>query len=401
LPTNRRDFLQLTVGAAGAAAVGGLLPQSLAAVSQPSVVQPAPRALRILILGGTGFTGPHQVHYATARGHHVTVFNRGRRDTELPQGVVHLQGDRNEQDGLAALKAEVAKGTRWDVVIDNPTTLPFWVRDAGEVLKDATEQFIFISTISVYADTSRRGMDETTPLAPYEGADALRETMETLQQSRGTLYGPLKALAEQEAEKWFPGKTTVIRPGLIVGPGDMTGRFTYWPVRIAKGGEVLAPGTGHDAVQVIDARDLAEWTIRMAETRTFGIYNATGPAGELSIAEMLGGIRAAFDGTQKTRLTWAPVDVLRQHNVRGWSDMPVWVIPTDDNAGFSRVSIDRALAQGLTFRPLATTARDTLEWFRSLPEDVQARVGGTMTAEREAAVLAALRAAGRGTSSPE
>src|SRR5690606_21815960 len=150
----------------------------------------------------------------------------------------------------------------------NRTALRFWVRDAGQVLKDATSQYIFISTISVYADTSRAGMDETTPVAPYEGADPLAETMQTMQESRGGLYGPLKAVSEKEAEKWFPGRTTVIRPGLIVGPGDTTGRFTYWPIRIERGGEILAPGSGHDAAQIIDARDLAEWTIRMAETHT-------------------------------------------------------------------------------------------------------------------------------------
>ncbi|HEX2166379.1 MAG TPA: NAD-dependent epimerase/dehydratase family protein [Longimicrobiales bacterium] len=393
MPTTRRDFLHLAAAATGAAAVNGLVPQSVsAALPSPLRADRAPRALRILILGGTGFTGPHQVHYAIDRGHHVTVFNRGRSQADLPAAVVHLQGDRNAPDGLAALEREVANGTKWDVVIDNPTTLPFWVRDAGRVLGDATQHYVFISTISVYADTSRAGMDETTELAAYTGADALAETMQTYQASRGGLYGPLKAASEREAEKWFPGRTTVIRPGLIVGPRDMSGRFTYWPVRIARGGEVLAPGTGHDAVQVIDARDLAEWTIRMAETRTFGTYNATGPAGELTIAEMLGGIRGAFDGTTKMNLTWVPADFLAEQSIRGWSHMPVWVAPRDDNAGFSRVSIERALNTGLTFRPLAMTARDTLEWFRSLPSDVQARVGGPLAAEREAEVLRAWHA---------
>ena len=387
--TNRREFVRQSVLAAGAATFGAPL---LRGTASAAPVERAPRALRILILGGTGFTGPHQVRYAVARGHHITVFNRGRREADLPESVVHLRGDRNEPDGLAALEQEVARGTRWDVVIDNPTTLPFWVRDAGQVLKDATSQYIFISTISVYADTSRAGMDETTPVAPYEGADPLAETMQTMQESRGGLYGPLKAVSEKEAEKWFPGRTTVIRPGLIVGPGDTTGRFTYWPIRIERGGEILAPGSGHDAAQIIDARDLAEWTIRMAETHTFGTFNATGPAGEMSIAEMLGGVRAAFDGTKERRLTWVPAEFLAEHGVRGWSHMPVWVPPEDDNAGFMRVSVQRALDAGLTYRPLATTARETLEWFRSLPADVQARVGGPLTAEREAEVLAAWRA---------
>jgi 2'-hydroxyisoflavone reductase len=397
--TTRRDFLQITAAATGAAALGGAAPRPLAAVlGRSGPAGPPPRALRILILGGTGFTGPHQVRYAVARGHDVTVFNRGRRQADLPGSVHHLRGDRNEAGGLDAIRAEVDRGVTWDVVIDNPTTLPFWVRDAGEVLRHATGQYIFISTISVYADNSVRGMDETTRLEEYTGDDYLRETMQTLQARVGQLYGPLKVASERESERWFPGRATIIRPGLIVGPGDLTGRFTYWPLRLQRGGEVLAPGTGHDAVQIIDARDLAEWTIRVAEGRIIGTFNATGPAGELSVAEMLGGIRAALDGTRPTRLTWVPPEFLQAHEVRGWSDMPVWVPPTEDNAGFSRVSIQRALEAGLTFRPLAMTARDTLDWFHSLPDqawyremsaEAQARVAGVFTPEREAAVLRA------------
>lgn len=394
--TDRREFVKRTVAAGGALSLGsfGLGASGAAASGMRGAASSdaPPRAIRILILGGTGFTGPHQVRYAMTRGHHVTVFNRGRRQADLPAGVVYLQGDRNEPNGTAALKTEVAKGTKWDVVIDNPTTLPFWVRDAGEALRTATDHFIFISTISVYADTSKVGRDENTALEQYSGADALQETMQTFQASQGRLYGPLKVAAEKESEKWFPGKTTIIRPGLIVGPGDMSGRFTYWPVRIAKGSDVLAPGTGHDAVQIIDARDLAEWTIRVAENRVIGTFNATGPTGELTMAEMLGGIRGAFAGDTPMRLVWVTPEFLAEHQIRGWSDMPVWVTPRPDNAGFARVSIQRALDKGLTFRPLAVTARDTLEWFRSMPADVQPRIAGPFTAEREAAALTAWRA---------
>jgi 2'-hydroxyisoflavone reductase len=401
LSKTRRDFLQLTAAATGAAALGGMVPAHLAAAMRAPAVVPAARTLRILILGGTGFTGPFQVRYAVQRGHHVTVLNRGRRQAELPAAVEHMVGDRNTPGGMDAVKAAVAGGARWDVVIDNPTTLPFWVRDAGAALRDATDHFIFISTISVYADTSRPGMDETTPLARYRGDDALAETMESMQPNAGRLYGPLKAASELEAERWFPGRTTVIRPGLIVGPGDMSGRFTYWPVRIAKGGDILAPGTGHDPVQFIDARDLAEWTIRVAENRTVGTFNATGPAGTLSVAEMLGGIRGALPGERPARLVWAPVEFLQEHRIAGWSDMPAWVMPTPDNAGFSAVSIQRALDAGLTFRPLADTTRATLEWFEAAPrqawyqqlsQDARSRLGGAFTAEREQAALHALHA---------
>src|SRR5438270_9768376 len=224
------------------------------------------KPLRILILGGTGFTGPFQVKYALSRGHKVTVFNRGKTHPgELPKEVEQLIGDRNGQ-------LEALKGKQWDVCIDNPTTLPAWIRDTAQILKGNVERYIFISTISVYADTGT-GPDENTPLAKYQGADAFKETLEAMKASGYKTYGPLKALSEQETEKWFPGKSLIIRPGLIVGPRDETDRFTYWPVRIDRGGEVLAPGNPSDPVQFIDGRDLAEWTIRMAENRETGIYN--------------------------------------------------------------------------------------------------------------------------------
>src|SRR5439155_1427547 len=175
---------------------------------------------------------------------------------------------------------------QWDVAIDNPTTLPAWVRNAAQILKDNVDRYMFISTISVYADTGQ-GVDETAPLAKYDGPDPYKETIEAVKASGYKTYGPLKALSEKEVEKWFPGKTLIIRPGLIVGPRDETDRFTYWPVRIDRGGEALAPGKPSDPVQFIDARDLAEWTIRMAENRETGIYNATGPAKPLAIREML------------------------------------------------------------------------------------------------------------------
>jgi len=388
LPTSRRDFLQLAAAATGAAAVTGLVPQSINAALTSSRAGRAPRALRILILGGTGFTGPSQVRYAIERGHHVTVFNRGRSQADLPAGVVQLQGDRNAPDGLAALRQAVANGETWDVVIDNPTTLAVGVRDAGEVLQRAAQQYVFISTISVYADTSRPGMDEDTPLLTYDG-DPLEVTQEALRENLG-LYGPLKAASEREAEKWFPGRTTVIRPGLIVGPGDPTDRFSYWPIRIARGGEVLAPGNPTDPVQIIDARDLAEWTIRVVEQKVFGIYNATGPEARLSIAEMLYGIRAAT--TANVRFTWVDADFLASQRVRPWSHMPVWVPFTPRTAGFADVSIARALERGLTFRPLAVTAKDTIDWFQTLPAERQGELRAGLPAEREAEVLAAWHA---------
>jgi 2'-hydroxyisoflavone reductase len=370
MKTTRRRFIQLTFASAGAFA-------ALNARSTKLFAQKSVKPLRILILGGTGFTGPYQVRYALSRGHKVTTFNRGKTHPgELPNEVEQLIGDRNG-------KLDALKDRQWDVVIDNPTTLPAWVRDAAQILKGNVERYVFTSTISVYADTGQ-GVDETAPLAKYDGPDSYKESIEAVKASGYKTYGPLKALSEKEAEKWFPGKTLIIRPGLIVGPRDETDRFTYWPVRIDRGGEVVAPGNPSDPVQFIDARDLAEWTIRMAENRETGVYNATGPAKPLEIGAMLDGIKGALHSNAK--FTWLPADFLKQQKVEAWSDMPVWA---GDELGLARTKIDRALAKGLTFRPLAETARDTLAWFKSLPQDRQSKLRAGLTPEREAEVLAA------------
>jgi 2'-hydroxyisoflavone reductase len=369
MSTTRRHFIKMSAATALA-----LRARSTTLFAEQSV-----KPLRVLILGGTGFTGPYQVRYALSRGHKVTTFNRGKTHPgELAKEVEQLIGDRNGQ--LDALK-----GRKWDVAIDNPTTLPVWVRDAAQILKENIERYVFISTISVYADTTK-GVDEMAPLAKYEGADSYKETLQAMKASGYKTYGPLKALSEQEAEKWFPGKTLIIRPGLIVGPRDETDRFTYWPVRIERGGEVLAPGTPKDPVQFIDARDLAEWTIRMVENRESGIYNATGPAQPLAIGEMLDQIKAALNSD--TTFTWVPADFLEKQKVEAWSDMPVW---TGEESGMARTNITRALGKGLTIRPLGETARDTLAWFKSQPQDRQSKLRAGLTPEREAEVLAQWR----------
>ena len=367
--TTRRRFIKISAAAGGALGFG---------ISESKLFgEKSIKPMNILILGGTGFTGPYQVRYALSRGHKVTTFNRGKTHPgELPEGVEQLIGDRNG-------RLDALKGRRWDVVIDNPTTLPVWVRDAAQVLKGNVERYVFISTISVYTDTSK-GVDENAPLAKYEGPDAFKETLEAMKASGYKTYGPLKALSEQEAEKWFPGKTLIVRPGLIVGPRDETDRFTYWPVRIDRGGEVLAPGTPDDPVQFIDARDLAEWTIRMVENRETGTYNATGPAKALGIGGMLDGIKGALNSNAK--FIWAPADFLKQQRVEAWSDMPVW---TGEESGMARTNISRAVGKGLTFRPLAETARDTLAWFKSQPQDRQSKLRAGLTPEREAEALAA------------
>jgi 2'-hydroxyisoflavone reductase len=367
----RRQFIKLTTGTGAAFAITA---RSTTLFAEKSV-----KPLRILILGGTGFTGPYQVRYALSRGHKVTTFNRGKTHPgELPGEVEQLIGDRNG-------KLEALKDRQWDVVIDNPTSLPAWVRDATQVLKGNVERYVFISTISVYREV-KTGPDENAPTEKYQGADPYKETLEAMKASGYKTYGPLKALSEKEAEKWFPGKTLIIRPGLIVGPRDETDRFTYWPVRIDRSGEVLAPGSPNDPVQFIDARDLAEWTIRMVENRESGVYNATGPAKPLGIREMLDEIKTELKST--ATFTWVTEDFLARQKVEPWSDMPVW---TGKESGLARAKIDRALSKGLTLRPLAETSRDTLAWIKSLPQDRQSHLRAGLTPEREAELLAGWR----------
>ncbi len=381
MSTSRRKFLKLSALVGGSVGLG-LMPgaSELLAGSVGNAVKP----LRILILGGTGFTGPFQVKYALSRGHKVTVFNRGKTHPgELPKAAEQLIGDRNGQ--LDALK-----GRKWDVVVDIPTTLPVWVRDAAQVLQGNVDRYVFISTISVYSDNSKPGMDESGPLAKYEGADAMKETQQTLTASRYGLYGPLKVLSEKEAEKWFRGKALIVRPGLIVGPGDESDRFTYWPVRLDRGGEILAPGAPTDPVQFIDARDLAEWTIRMVEQGTTGTFNATGPKSKLTIGEMLDGIKKVTN--TESRFTWVDADFLAARKVRPWSDMPVWVPPRGGEAGFAEISIKKALDKGLTFRSVPDTARATLDWFRKQTPERQSKLKAGIKPERETEVLAAWHA---------
>lgn len=379
----RRDLLKLSglgLGAVALSSLGGrVLAQGQGAIAK------ADRPLNILILGGTGFTGPFQVRYALARGHRVTIFNRGSRSLDWPGPVEELVGDRNEGN-LDALKDR-----QWDVCIDNPTTLPFWVRDAGQVLQGKVGHFLFTSTLSVYASNAVIGADEAAATLEYTGDDPMAETMESLRANVGSLYGPLKAESEREVARWFPDQHTIIRPTLIVGPGDQTDRFTYWPLRMARGGQVLAPGDGNDPVQIIDARDLAEFTIRMAEAQVGGAYNAAGPDYRFTFEAMLYGIRAVTGVAAE--LNWAPAEFLAEQGLSPWSDMPVWIPSQGEYAGFSTWSNARAIAAGLTFRPFADTVAATLEWLREQPAERQAEIRAGISAEREAEALAALRAA--------
>lgn len=383
MPTSRRSLFKLGALAAASAALPTVAAAATAAQSASAVTRAA-NPLRILILGGTGFTGPFQVEYALARGHKVTLFNRGKRPSpEWPGEVEQLHGDRNTGD-LASLE-----GREWDVCIDNPTSLPFWVRDAGKVLKGKVGHYLFISTISVYADGSNAGIAEDAALAAYKGKDAMAETQETLRADIQNLYGALKALSEAEARKQFGDKVTIVRPGYIVGPRDETDRFTYWPHRIAQGGEVLVPGDGLDPVQIIDGRDLGEWMIRLAEAGTTGTFNAVGPDYTLTTDAMLHGCHAVTGGP--LTLTHVPAAFVEEHEVA----LPIWVPRAgSEYSGYGQVSNARAIDAGLTFRPLATTVADLLAWFRSLPAERQAKLNAGITREKETELLTAWQARG-------
>ena len=332
----------------------------------------SPRALRMLILGGTGFIGPHQVRYATERGHQITLFNRGKTNPGLFPEIEHLQGDRDND-------LESLRGRSWDVVIDNSASIPRWVRQSSQLLKDSAEIYLFVSSLSVFSDNSIVGLDESGPLGRLEDP--------TVEEITGETFGPLKVLCEEEARSAFQGRSIVVRPGLIVGPGDRSDRFTYWPVRVDRGGEVLAPGDLTDPVQFVDARDLTAWMIHLLENKMVGVYNATGPEGPLSMAEMLYGIRAVT--STPVRFTWVPNSFLEPLKVQPWSDMPVWIPPTEEMKGFSRFDCSRALSAGLRFRPLAETASDTLNWFRTLPAERRSQLKAGLSPEREREVLEA------------
>ena len=386
--TTRRDFLR--TGAAIAGALGGL-PRDLLAMpaAAPLVAAPvtrAPAALDILILGGTGFTGPEQVEYAIARGHRVTLFNRNRTRPGLFKGTVaeELVGDLNNDTGALA-------GRRFDVVLDNPTTLPAWVRNAARQLKGNVGHYIFQSTTSVYRDQSIIGIDENSPLAELP-AEVDPYTLDPAMATR--YYGALKVRAEQEVATHYAGHCTIVRPCLIVGPLDRTDRFTYWPARIDHGGEILAPDHPDDPCQFIDVRDLAEFSVRLAEQRAFGTFNVVGPEKPMTISEMLYGVKAIT--ATPGHFTWVPWTFLQEQGIRPWRHMTVWQPPVGATAGYQRRRADKAIAQGLTFRSVADTARTTLAWHRSRPAAEQAatlrgEING-LDLKREAEVLAAWHA---------
>ncbi|HEV8362441.1 MAG TPA: NAD-dependent epimerase/dehydratase family protein [Gemmatimonadaceae bacterium] len=379
MTTSRRDFMRVAATSTGALGLG-ILPSfaTRQAFGSHAPSQQPKAKLRILVLGGTSFIGPYQVQYALDRGHTITLFNRGKTNPQLFPGVEKLIGDRNGD--LKSLE-----GREWDVVIDNSATQPKWVELTAGLLQKTVKRYVFTSTRSVYFDTSIVPMTAAAPVYTPENTK--------VEPGRDLPYGLAKAESEKVARKYFPNGALIVRPSLIVGPGDLTDRYTYWPVRIERGGEVLAPGDGSDRVQVIDVRDLCEWMIRLCENGVTGTYNGLGPKNGYSFAELLHGIKAVT--SSDATLTWVDTDFLTMMDVRGYREMPVWQPSRGRTAGFGRFDITPELALGLTFRPLAVTAKDTLDYYHAQPADRQATLRAGITPEREKEVLAAWKARAR------
>ncbi len=382
----RREFLKTTAAVGAAAGAGPLLAGG--AFADFTRLR-SDKRLRILVLGGTSFLGPAVVDCALVRGHSVTLFNRGRTNPQLYPDLEKLVGDRDGD--LAALE-----GRDWDVVVDTSAYYPKAVDDTAGLLKERVKQYIFVSTISVYADFSQRGLHEGSAVGTVTAEEVA--AVDSVRKVTGENYGPLKALCEQAAEKAMPGRTCVVRPGLIVGPMDPTGRFTYWPVRVQRGGEVLAPDAPDVPTQVIDVRDLGEWIVQCAERNVAGIYNATSPAGELTIGEMLDACKDV-SGSDAS-FTWIDRAFLSEQGVEAWSQLPVWVPLEGTDAGHPFINVDRALAAGLVYRPIRETVRGTLDWWAALPDTDKDRFlysradkSAGLSAARETELLAAWHAA--------
>lgn len=401
--TSRRDFLNLTLAAGTAAALG-----ASACASHRPIPDTRRAPKKILILGGTAFLGPACVRAATARAHTVTVFNRGRielkrkergRPLDFPEGVEYLYGNRDPDKTADDWKDE-SKGEKkdpsspkglssladrtWDAVIDTSGYFPRMVKASATLLAPSVQQYLFISSVSAYAKMDTPGVDETAATATLTGP-ATEEFGEGFAN-----YGGGKALCEKAAEAAMPGRVANIRPGFIVGPGDASARFIYWPLRVEKGGEMALPGAPTDPIQIIDVRDLADWLVRLIESGTMGVFNATGPASTLTMHAMVEGCKKATGAD--TTFTWVDPEFIRSHGIDPEA-FSLWTPPDGEQGGIHRISIKRALATGLTFRSVDDTAKATLEWYRGLLEDSKKAAGRTtVTAEKEAALLKAWHA---------
>tara|TARA_Y100000590_G_scaffold370359_1_gene432146 strand:+ start:880 stop:2052 length:1173 start_codon:yes stop_codon:yes gene_type:complete len=380
---SRRDFIERSATTYGALALG--IPPVESTIDSTHDKKYSSNPLKILFIGGTGFIGPHMVRVARKEGHEVTLFNRGITNPHLFPDLEKLRGDRD--GGL-----DILKGREWDAVIDTSGYLPRLVRDSAELLKDTVQQYLYISTTDAYQTYNIIDINEDAPMAILQ--DPTTEDV-------GSFYGPLKAQCEREVREVFPNRSTVIRPTWIVGPGDRRTDLVYWLQRINIGGEVLAPGDPTDPIQIIDARDLADFVIHLLENKTLGTYNAVGPESELSISEFLYGIRAITNSA--INFTWVDAEFLSKKKIYPWRDLPLWWPPRDDypgppgmsiggGTGFGLISRKLSISAGLRYRPLAVTAKDTLDWFFTWAEEWKDRQRSGLTMEIESEILAAWHA---------
>jgi len=371
MTTSRRQFLQFSLAAASLAACA----PSLRSVAGDERSAP-PQKKKILILGGTGFLGPAFVTAAQARGHELTLFNRGKTRPELFPNLEKLQGDRdpNKGEGLKALE-----GRKFDAVLDTSGYYPRMVRASAELLAPNVGQYLFISSVSAYAKNDTPGADESAATATL--ADPNVETMGKNYEN----YGGLKRACEEAAEKALPGRVANVRPGYIVGPEDRTDRYVYFPLRFERGGEMLAPGSPSDPLQIIDVRDLAEWLVLLVERDTTGIFNAVGPEKPWTMGEMFAACKEVTG--KDTKLTWVPGDFLLKNGEDGEGALPIWAPPLGAYAGMHLRSNARAVQTGLKFRSPVLTTRDALAWFKNLPEERQGKVRAGLSPEREAELL--------------
>ncbi len=328
--------------------------------------------MKLLILGGTQFVGRHIVERALAQGHEVTLFNRGKTQPGLHVGAKQLKGDRKSD--VSALSSD-----NWDAVIDACGYTERDVRHTTQALAQRVKHYVFISSISVYA-SFRESNDESSATGVIVDSDT--ETVD------GRTYGPLKAACERIVQSVFADRCTLIRPGLVVGPYDHTDRFTYWPARIAKGGDIIAPNSPQDPVQFIDARDLAAFTVHCAEQPLTEVFNVIGPT--MSMGEVL---QYCKEVTQSTaQFIWLPAAYLSQHNIQEWQEMPLWMSPEGDYRSFALTHARKAQAAGLTIRVVKDTIADILRWHLSRPPAEQLALKAGLSDERHAALLAAYRA---------
>ncbi len=373
MSTSRRELLQVSLAAASMLALGAEA-QPKSGKKAPSKKAPAPK--KILILGGTGFLGPAIVNAAQARGHTLTLFNRGKTRPGLFPNVETLNGDRDpkKDEGLKALQ-----GRKWDAVIDTSGYYPRMVAASAELLAPHVGQYIFISSISAYAKNDVVGQDESGPTATV--ADPSVETMGKNFEN----YGGFKRACEEAAEKAMPGRVANVRPGYIVGPEDRSDRFTWFPVRYERGGEMIGPGSPSDPLQIIDVRDLAEWLVLVVENNLTGVYNACGPEKPWSMGALYAACKELTG--KDTKVTWVPSEFLVKQGEDGDGEIPIWAPPLGKYAGMHLYSNAKAVKAGLKFRSPVTTTSDTLAWFKSQPQERRDKMRAGLKPEREAELL--------------